>query len=71
VVEGAFAGGGGEHRGAVVVRELPGAGEEVGVQMGLGGVDDPKARIAAAWSTARRSSDGSTAKARPSPRSSR
>jgi hypothetical protein len=37
VREGPVPGGGGQHRGAVVVRELHGAGEEVGVQVGVGG----------------------------------
>src|SRR5204862_5500884 len=42
VVEAAAAGGAGEDGGAVVGGELAGAGEEVGVQVGVRGVGDPQ-----------------------------
>ena len=72
VVEGALPGGRGEDLRAVVGGELAGAGQEVGVQVGVGGVRDRAARAGRRpRRTARRSRDGSTARARPSPRSSR
>ncbi|MCM4083149.1 hypothetical protein LXN57_36920 [Actinoplanes sp. TRM88002] len=43
VVEGALPGGRRQNPGAVVVRELAGAGQEIGVQVGLGRVRDPQA----------------------------
>jgi len=42
VVEGALPGGRGEDLRTVIVSELPGAGKEIGVQVGLGRVRDPQ-----------------------------